>query len=120
VNRDLAQAAANHSTNMVAQDYFEHVGPDHRTPVQRIFASGYANSHDAYLLGENIAYGTNWLATPAEIVAAWMDSPPHRTNILDGQYRDTGIGVAPAVPAKLAGGQPGATYTEDFGFVSHR
>ncbi len=41
--------------------------------------------------GENIAYGYK---TPEAVVAAWMDSPGHRANILDEDYDCIGIGVS--------------------------
>ena len=48
-----------------------------------------------YVIGENLAWGTLDLATPQAIVAAWIASPEHLANILEGQYRETGIGVVP-------------------------
>jgi uncharacterized protein YkwD len=47
-----------------------------------------------------------------------MASPGHRANILDSNYRDTGIGASAHPPASFSGGQRGAIYTEDFGVVS--
>jgi uncharacterized protein YkwD len=46
-----------------------------------------------------------------------MSSPEHRANILNGDFRDSGVGVAPAAPAMCGEGLPGATYTQDFGVV---
>ncbi len=46
-----------------------------------------------------------------------MNSPEHRENILNGEYRDSGIGVAAAAPRIFSGGQAGATYTQDFGVI---
>ncbi|HEV2981996.1 MAG TPA: CAP domain-containing protein [Solirubrobacteraceae bacterium] len=116
VDGALACAAQKHSHDMASEDYFEHVGPSGDTPVTRMRACGYGlSSGVAYEAGENIAWGTLWLATPRSIVAAWMASPGHRANILDGQFRDTGIGVSPHPLASLANGQPGAIYTQDFG-----
>lgn len=40
--------------------------------------------------GENIAYGQK---TPQEVVTAWMNSPGHRANILNGNFGTIGIGV---------------------------
>ena len=103
---------------MAEQDYFSHIAPNGETPLQRMRASGYLpTSQDGYVVGENIAWGTMWLATPQSIVSAWMASPGHRANILDGAYRETGVGVEPRPPASLAEGQPGALYTQDFGTV---
>jgi uncharacterized protein YkwD len=79
-------------------------------------AAGYLSSSvRGYEIGENIAWGTLWLATPRSIVAAWMASPGHRANILDGHFRDTGIGISPHPLDSLARGQSGAMYTQDFG-----
>lgn len=117
-NAKLARAAQAHSRDMAEQDYFSHIAPDGSTPLQRMRANGYLpNSQDGYVVGENIAWGTMWLATPQSIVGAWMASPGHRANILDGAYRETGVGVEPRPPASLAEGQPGAIYTQDFGVV---
>ncbi|HEV3321733.1 MAG TPA: CAP domain-containing protein [Solirubrobacteraceae bacterium] len=117
-NAKLARAAQAHSRDMADEDYFSHIAPDGETPLDRMRASGYIpNAQDGYVVGENIAWGTMWLATPQSIVNAWMASPGHRANILDGTYRETGVGVEPRPPAALAEGQPGALYTQDFGTV---
>lgn len=114
----LQRAAQGHSESMADNGYFEHVGPGGDTPVDRMRAAGYIYSSSiGYEVGENIAFGTLWEATPAAIVAAWMASPGHRENILDPNYRDTGVGIAPHVPAALGHGQAGALYTQDFGVI---
>jgi uncharacterized protein YkwD len=114
----LEQAAQGHSEEMLSADYFAHVAPDGTTPVGRIQATGYVpNRQVGYTLGENLAWGTLQLSTPSAIVAAWIASPEHLANILFGQYRDTAIGVVPAVPSSLAEGQPGAIYTQEFGVI---
>jgi uncharacterized protein YkwD len=66
------------------------------------------------LAAQNIGWGTAGLATPAAMVRGWMLSPPHRRIMLTGAYRDIGVGVAPAAPASLTQGAPGATYTVEF------
>jgi uncharacterized protein YkwD len=117
-NSHLQQAAQGHTESMVQDDYFEHLGPQGETPLQRMRAAGYIYSSQlGYAVGENIAWGTLWLGNPHAIVAAWMASPGHRANILDAQYRDTGIGVSPHPPSSLSGGQAGGIYTQDFGVI---
>jgi uncharacterized protein YkwD len=112
----LEQIAQDHSQDMASADYFDHVGPRGDSPVSRMRAAGYlSRSVGGYEVGENIAWGTLWLATPRSIVAGWMNSPGHRANILDGHFRDTGIGISPHPLASLARGQAGAMYTQDFG-----
>ena len=117
-NKRLRRAAQAHSVSMAFGDYFEHDGPSGQTPLARLRNAGYiSSSHVGYEVGENIAWGTLYLATPRAIVASWMASPGHRANILDARYRETGIGVSPRPPASLAHGQPGAIYTQDFGVI---
>lgn len=114
----LDQAAESHTANMIAGGYFGHYGPNGQTPADRMRESHYIYSSSiGYTIGENIAWGTGALATPKAIVEAWMASPPHRENILNAQFEDTGIGVRASVPGSLAEGQRGATYTQDFGAI---
>ncbi len=114
----LASAATGHSRDMDARNYFEHVSPGGQTLLMRIRASGFIPSGNVgYTLGENIAWGTLWLASPHSIVKAWMESPGHRANILNRSYRYTGIGVDPDLPHSMSGGQAGGMYTQDFGTI---
>jgi uncharacterized protein YkwD len=86
--------------------------------VERVQNTGYIpNPQDGYTLGENIAWGTMQLSTPASIVAAWIASPEHLANILYSPYRDTAVAVVAAVPASLASGQDGAIYSQEFGVI---
>ena len=117
-NVRLRRAAQEHTESMAFGDYFEHVSPRGQTPLTRMRDAGYISSRVGYEVGENIAWGTLGLATPRAIVAAWMASPPHRANILDAHYRETGIGVSPHPPSSLAHGQAGAIYTQDFGVIT--
>ncbi len=119
-NPRLERAAQSHSDSMALENYFDHVGPTGQTPLARMRAAGYIRgSRIGFEVGENIAFGTLWLATPRAIVHAWMMSPGHRANILDPRFRDTAIGVSPHPPVALAHGQRGAVYTQDFGVIVH-
>ena len=119
-NADLSRSAAAHSEDMVARNYFDHTSPAGETLLDRIKASTYLPPRAGYILGENIALGTMQLATPAAIVASWMASPGHRANILNADFRDSGLGVVARAPRRYAHGQPGATYTQQFGAVTRR
>jgi uncharacterized protein YkwD len=117
-NPKLEGAAEAHVHDMLAADYFEHVSPSGVTPVDRARAEGYIPGPSAgYVIGENLAWGTLSLATPEAIVCAWIASPPHLANILEGGYRDTGIAIDPQVPAALVDGVAGATYSQEFGSI---
>lgn len=108
----LEIAAQRHSDDMVARDYFDHVTPSGADVVARLSRAGYVSDEVSWAVGENIAWGSGDLATPREIVRAWMNSTGHRRNILDRRYREIGIGVARGVPGRDI---EGATYTTDFG-----
>jgi uncharacterized protein YkwD len=117
-NAHLEHSAQVHSEDMVSENYFSHIAPNGETPVNRVRAAGYIpNSQVGYTIGENIAWGTLYLSTPAAIVAAWIASPEHLANILDAEYAETAVGVAPAAPPSLANGQAGAVYTQEFGVI---
>jgi uncharacterized protein YkwD len=117
-NSRLERAAESHGKEMLSLDYFDHVSPTGLTPVERIRTTGYIpSSEDGYVIGENLAWGTLTLATPQAIVNAWIASPEHLANILEGKYRDTGIDVEPEVPAALSEGVAGALYTQEFGVI---
>src|SRR5919202_1392842 len=113
----LTQPSAAYSAQMVAQDFFAHVAPDGSTLVDRLTAARYIAPDGDWTVGENIAWGQAQLATPRNIVIAWMNSPGHRHNILTGEFNEIGIGIALGTP-----GDPswGATYTTDFGAVAGR
>jgi uncharacterized protein YkwD len=119
LNSQLERAAEGHNQEMIAQNYFAHVSPAGETPVQRIQSTTayLPGPRVGYVIGENLAWGTLYLATPQAIVEAWIGSPGHLANILETRYRETGVGVVPSVPAALSGGQPGATYAQEFGVI---
>jgi uncharacterized protein YkwD len=54
---------------------------------ERIRATGYLFS----VAAENIALGA---LDPAGVVKIWMDSPPHRANILNPEVTDVGFGLS--------------------------
>ncbi|MEA2370678.1 MAG: hypothetical protein QOH12_1072 [Solirubrobacteraceae bacterium] len=117
-NTRLDRAAKLHSDSMVAKAYFNDVGPGSQTVQQRTLLTGYARAGWGYRVGENIAIGTAASATPAAIVAGWMNQPQHRAVLLRSFYRETGLGVASAVPRGFLNGGPGATFTQTFGVIT--
>jgi len=110
-NPRLDRAAARHSRDMVARDFFGHVSPSGSTLMTRVKQTGYLRSARGWSVGENIGYGTGRYATPRGIVDAWMRSSGHRANILRRSFREIGIGLALGAPGQDGGG----TYTTDFG-----
>lgn len=81
----LAEAARQHAALMAQQNSIEHQLPDEPEPIARARQAGARFS----ALAENVAEG----ATTDEIHDGWMNSPPHRKNILDPQLNSVGIAV---------------------------
>jgi uncharacterized protein YkwD len=117
-NPHLAAAAQTYAQQMVREGFFSDTPPNGESLLERYNRAGYIPPPNAgYVLGENIAWGTLGASTPEAIVAAWMASPPHRANILNPRFRETGVGVVAAVPGGRGEGQPGATYVQEFGTI---
>jgi uncharacterized protein YkwD len=81
----LTQAAQTHSIDMGCEFFMSHTGSDGSSPLDRILRFGYPYSW----WGENVAAG---YPTPADVMAAWMNSKPHRDNILNPNFTEIGIG----------------------------
>jgi uncharacterized protein YkwD len=96
----LSDAARKHSADMAARHYFSHDTPEGVSMAARITDEGYKWS----MVGENIAEGQK---DAKAVMAAWMNSPGHRANILNCQYTQIGIGLA------YQGKTP--VWTQDFG-----
>ncbi|MGW7002229.1 CAP domain-containing protein [Streptomyces sp. NPDC054933] len=86
VNAKAQSAAQAHSDDMVGRHYFDHADPEGHHADFRLRAAGY----DPGSWGENIAYGQ---PDPAAVVKEWMNSPPHRENILNCDFTVIGVGV---------------------------
>jgi uncharacterized protein YkwD len=94
----LHKAAQRHARDMSAKDYFSHTSANGRAWHTRIRAAGYTKPG-----GENIAYG---FRTPAGVMKGWMNSPGHRRNILDCNFKRIGIGYT----------ADGRYWVQDFGY----
>ncbi len=83
-----AETAYQHSLDMDARSFFDHVNPSGMDPGQRLTADGIGYS----TYGENI-YWSMPTASAAGAMTGWMTSPPHRANILSPAFTHIGIGV---------------------------
>lgn len=99
----LTGAAQAHSDDMATHDYFSHTGRNGSHAGDRITAAGYRWRAWA----ENIAAGYN---SPEAVVEAWMDSEGHRTNILNCELDDIGVGYSSAADSTY-----GTYWTQNFG-----
>lgn len=71
-------------------------------------ASGYRYA----TFGENLFAGTWGKVSPRDVVSAWLESPPHRANVLNGQFRH--VGAAPVRANGLLGGKDAVVWTASF------
>lgn len=95
-NEAIAAVAREHSQDMAERDYFAHVSPEGDGPDDRLddFFPGHCQG-----IGENIASvgrfpGDDTDAVAERVVSGWMESPPHRENLLREAFDEEGIGVA--------------------------
>ncbi len=86
-NVTLNDIATLRISDMFAQQYFAHVGPQGESALSVASSVGYAH----LALGENLALGN--YAGDAGVVTAWMNSPGHRANILNTHYTQIGVAV---------------------------
>lgn len=85
MNDKLMRAAQLHTNWMSQHKKLSHNEGLFNTPGKRITEQGYKWRS----WGENIAKGQR---TPQEVFDTWMDSPGHRSNILNNGYIDVGFG----------------------------
>lgn len=85
IDEELSIVAREKSRDMSVSNYFDHNSPTYGSPFDMMRSYG-INYRAA---GENIAKGQR---TPQEVVNAWMNSPGHRANILNGNFTHIGVG----------------------------
>jgi uncharacterized protein YkwD len=114
LNKHLSRAARRHARDMARRNYFSHDTLGGGSFVDRIRAEGYLKGAHSWIVGENLAWGSRGYSRPRYIMRMWMNSPGHRANILNGSFREIGIGIAYDAPV-ANGGKPAGTYATDFG-----
>ena len=117
MNGRLALAGKRHARDMVRHNYFAHDAPSGQNFVDRIMSTHYVPAASSWFLGENLAWGERAKSTPRQIVRAWMASPGHRHNILQGRFHEIGIAIVAGAPVR--GVRRAATYATEFGAI-HR
>ena len=91
ISDELMGAARFKSQTMDDLGFFGHHNPWYTVAFYELF--GHIN-HNENLVGsaENLFRGT---VTPERVVSGWMNSPSHRSNILDPRAKTLGIGHVP-------------------------
>lgn len=103
----LRRASALKGRGVASCGQFSHTpcGTDLTAAVR---AAGYRYS----TFGENLFAGTWDQVTARDVVAAWLQSPPHRANVLEPSFRD--VGAARARAAGLLGDDDAVVWTATF------
>lgn len=83
----LDEAARLKAEHMAQYAYFAHYSPDGISPWYWFGQVNYNFVH----AGENLAIH---FTDSGEVVDAWMESPTHRANIMNGNYSEIGVGTA--------------------------
>jgi uncharacterized protein YkwD len=92
----LATAADRHARSMAAQAYFRHeLFTPSREPDWTSFGRWIrwyypGPGYSSWSAGENLAWGTPDLSA-RETVKRWLQSPPHRANLLAPGWRNLGV-----------------------------
>lgn len=85
-NEKLDQAAMLKAQDMVKNSYFAHQSPQGITPWYWFLQSGYNYKY----AGENLAIG---FINSEEIFDAWYNSPSHKENMLNPNYKEFGTAI---------------------------
>jgi uncharacterized protein YkwD len=84
----LTEVARKHSANMAKQRKLDHK-LDGKDPPQRIRDAGYSYGY----WGENIVMNRDVRGAVEQSFKWWMESAPHRKNILNANLREIGVGM---------------------------
>lgn len=90
LNSNLSQSASLKAQDMFANKYWAHTSPSGKSPWDFFKTVNYRYS----IAGENLAkdfYDTD------SMMKAWMNSPTHRSNIVNTKFKEIGIGVVNGV-----------------------
>jgi len=89
----LAAAARRHANDMANTGWISHTGSDGTRVRDRAREAGYPGFSWGLVVGENI-YGGYTHNRPSDAMAWWMNSPPHRGQILSTRFREMGAASA--------------------------
>ena len=85
----LLPIARQYSRRMAEEQFFSHDDPQGRSVRERVEEADIKWR----MVGENLAYSNGYINPVAASLHGWMDSPTHRRNILDPDFRLTAIGA---------------------------
>jgi uncharacterized protein YkwD len=110
----LAAAASQHSHEMASDGYFAHDSANGASFSSRIAQWYSGKGFGMWMVGENLLWSSPTV-DPSRALSMWMHSPAHRANILNGSWREIGVGAVHTVAGGAYGGLPVTIITTDFG-----
>ncbi len=116
----LRSAAVSHAQSMLELGFFRHDSADGTSFVDRLRRSYSDRGWNTWSMAETLVAGSPGMEA-RDVVAAWIESPPHRAIILAAGWRDAGIGAmsTPFAPGDF-GGAATLVVTADFGVRAGR
>jgi uncharacterized protein YkwD len=115
LNNGLVLAALGHSQSMAKFGYFAHESHNGLPFWTRIRPHYRPLPGSTWGVGENLAWSSSGLSAD-EAVRMWLDSPPHRKNLLRPSWREIGLGAVHALAAPgVYEGLDVTIITADFG-----
>jgi uncharacterized protein YkwD len=114
-SRGLRAAADRHSTAMARRGFFQHESAD-GTPFWTRVKRHYPQGRFGYWsVGENLLWSSPSLSA-REAIQLWLESPPHRANLLNRRWREVGLSAVHVQAAPgVYGGAEVTILTADFG-----
>jgi uncharacterized protein YkwD len=103
----LEHAATLKGERVASCGQFSHT-PCGATVTAAVNAAGYRYAS----FGENLFAGTWGSVSARDVVRAWLQSPPHRANVLNRRFRD--VGAAPVRAVGLLDGADAVVWTATF------
>lgn len=94
----LESVARLHSDNMAEYQFFSHKGLDSKYVSDRADAAHVGAWRS---IGENIAFMRGYSDPVKMAVDLWLDSPTHRRNMMDPNWRESAIGVGVATDGSI-------------------
>jgi uncharacterized protein YkwD len=96
IDEEIAQMALDHAQDMVVRGYFGHVTPEGNTLRDRFAKLGLSSTLN---VGEDIQRNTRPASETVQFALNWfMNSRPHRANILHSHHNHIGVAIVEGPP----------------------
>src|SRR6187200_1220116 len=92
LSTSLQAAAVVHTRTLAQRGIFQHESPDGSPFHKRVGRYYGPDGFRTWAVGENLVFNSAPL-NAERAVKAWLDSPPHRKNLLNPTWREIGVGA---------------------------